>query len=182
MNANSGLDSKETQDFIKEMVEIWDGFVEESGLGKDHPIVKGLEEGRTLAQITGLTRDDLDVLYAHGFSLLNKGSYDKAVTIFGNLTMIDPLEGKNHYCLGVALQMMGKHEVARDTFLSFLMLEATNPDGYLRLGESMMALGDRDMAIGAFELAELEAKREGADPHCLIEAQQKLEMARNGVS
>lgn len=157
------------------MVSFIDTFLKESGLDDD-PIVQGLKDGNTAAQTLGLGREDLEVLYAMGFNALNNGEPQKAYDTFFQLTMIDPLEAKNYYCVGVSLQMMGEHARAAEMFVNFLGLDATNPDGYLRYGECLLALGETGEAREAFALAEAEAAKGNGDTAALEEAQAKLAM------
>lgn len=147
-------------------------FVQEAGLA-DHPTIKDLEMGLTMAQSMGLTRDDLDVIYAMGFQKLTGADFKAAEDVFAYLVMIDPLHAPNHYCLGVSRQAQARHDEAEMAFLGFLAMDATNPVGYLRLGECRQAQGDRKMALEAFSLAEAECLKGHGDTLTLQEARAK---------
>lgn len=151
-------------------------FLKETDLDK-HPVVEGMMAGQSAGQAMGLSRDDLEVLYAAGFNQLNAGNFAKAEDAFMYLCMIDPLEAKNHYCFGMALQMGGKPEQAAPIYINFLGLDATNPYGYLRYGECLMAQGDRAEALEAFRLALAEADVNDKDPAAAAEARAKIALA-----
>jgi Flp pilus assembly protein TadD len=144
----------------------------------ENPVVRNMMEGLTLAQSMGLTRDDLEVLYAASFRQLTAGNFAGAVDAFGYLVMIDPLHAPNHYCLGVAWQGMGRIAEAEREFVNFLALDATNPDGYLRLGECYLHRGASDLAQEAFELAEAECRNGHGDDITLNEARAKLALVK----
>ena len=128
-------------------------------LGYDqNPTLQAVADGQTIAQARGLTRDDLEVVYTVGFQLMTAGDLSRAEDTFITLAMIDQLEAKNHYCLGVSRQLQEKWLPAFDDFIRFLALDATNPEGYLRAGECKAALGERDEAHAYFELALAEAE------------------------
>lgn len=153
-----GSTTAETLRNAEAIAALWDRFKAESGLA-DHPIVKGLEEGRTLAQIQGLTRDDLEVLYTQGYRLLSQGMRDKAEVVFTQLVMIDPLMARNHYCLGLCHQMAGDPGRALGLFEISVALDATNPEGLMKMGECHLAL-DRPMdAAACFRMALAEARK-----------------------
>lgn len=151
-------------------------FLAETGLDSD-PIIKEMMEGQTAAQAMGLTRDELEVLYAAGFNQLNAGEFATAREAFTYLCMIDSLEAKNYYCLGMAHQLEGAPEKAAPVFINFLALDATNPHGYLRYGECLMAQGERSEALDAFRVALAEAEKNDRDPAAAAEARAKIALA-----
>jgi type III secretion system low calcium response chaperone LcrH/SycD len=145
----------------------------ENGLDKN-PDLLAVLDGQTIAQVRGLTRDDLEVLYAYGFSFITRGDTPKAEMIFSQLCMIDPLEAKNHYCLGVVRQMKQDWNTAIDDFARFCALDATNPEGYLRIGECLTAKGDRVEARKAFDVALREARKGHGPANAAAQAERAL--------
>lgn len=148
----------ETLRRVEAVAGAWAQFKAESGLA-DHPIVQGLEEGRTLAQIQGLSRDDLEVIYTHGFRLLSQGMRDKAEIVFTQLVMIDPLMARNHYCLGLCHQLAGDPGKALGLFEVAVALDATNPEGLIKMGECHLALNRPEDATDCFRIALAEARK-----------------------
>ncbi len=132
-------------------------------------------ECETLAQIKGLSRDDLEVLYAFGFNMLTAGETQKAEDIFLQLCMLDPLEAKHHYCLGVVRQMKKRWLLAVDDFHRFLAMDATNPEGYLRIGECEVALGNHQSARDYFETALANAQNGHGPKDAAAQAERALE-------
>lgn len=139
----------------------------EAGFDKD-PSVLAVLGGETIAQVKGLTRQDLELLYAYGFKFLANRDAERAEDVFAHLCLIDPLQAKNHYCLGVVHQIKQQWDIAIDDFSRFCALDATNPEGYLRIGECLTAKGERAEARDAYEVALLEA-RKGRGPKNAVE-------------
>jgi type III secretion system low calcium response chaperone LcrH/SycD len=161
------LNGPDVTKHLEEGLKLGMQVLAEHGLDKD-PNLLAVLEGQTIAQVKGLSRKDLEVLYAYGFGFLANRTPKKAEDVFAYLCFIDPLEAKNHYCLGVAHQMQQQWQMAIDDFGRFCALDATNPEGYLRIGECLVALGDRDEAREVFDVALKEA-RKGHGPKNAVE-------------
>lgn len=145
----------------------------EAGLDQD-PSFRAVLDGQTIAQVKGLSRTDLEVLYAYGFSFLTRGDTKRAEDVFLHLCFIDPLEAKNHYCLGVVRQMKQQWDTAIDDFARFCALDATNPEGYLRIGECLTAKGDRAQARQVFDVALREARKGNGPKNAVEQAERAL--------
>lgn len=143
------------------------------GLDKD-PSLLAVLDGQTIAQVKGLTRTDLEVLYAFGFRFITNGDTKRAEDVFLQLCLIDPLESKNHYCLGIVRQMKQQWDMAIDDFARFCALDATNPEGYLRIGECLTAKGDREQARQAFDVALREARKGRGPKNAVQQAETAL--------
>lgn len=143
----------------------------------DKPGVKDLDDGLTRAQSMGLTRDDLDVIYSLGFQKMTGADFKAAEDVFAFLSINDPLHAPNYYCLAVARQAQGKYDEAEMAIYGFLAMDATNPNGYLRLGECRQARGDRGGALEAYKLAEAECRNGHGDAVTLEEARAKRALA-----
>lgn len=145
----------------------------EVGLDKD-PALLAVLDGQTIAQVKGLTRADLEVLYAYGFSMIAGGDADRAEPFFMHLCFIDPLIAKNHYCLGIVRQMKQQWDTAIDDFARFCALDATNPEGYLRIGECLTAKGDKAEARRVFDVALREARKGHGPKNAVEQAERAL--------
>jgi type III secretion system low calcium response chaperone LcrH/SycD len=165
---------------VEAVAEAWAQFKTDSGLA-DHPIVLGLEEGRTLAQIQGLSRDDLEVIYAHGFRLLSQGMRDKAEIVFTQLVMIDPLMARNHYCLGLCHQLAGDPSKALGLFEMAVALDATNPEGLIKMGECYAALNRPEDAADCFRIALAEARKGNGTEDAAARAAARLDSVSQGA-
>lgn len=157
----------EAQKSLQEGIEMAMKILAEHGLDKD-PSLLAVLDGQTIAQVKGLTRADLEVLYAFGFNFIVNRDAKRAEEVFTHLCLIDPLQAKNHYCLGIIRQMQERWDTAIDDFARFCALDATNPEGYLRIGECLIAKGDRDEASKMFNVALREA-RKGNGPKNAVE-------------
>jgi len=164
---------------VKDGAEIALKALAQAGLDKD-PNLRAVLEGQTIAQVRGLTRADLETIYALGFRFLTGGDTERAEAVFFQLCFIDPLEAKNHYCLGVVRQMKQQWDAAIDDFARFCALDATNPEGYLRIGECLVAKGDRDQARDAFEVALLEARKGHGPKNAADQAERALSVLAKG--
>lgn len=161
---------------------LWEAAAGRVDFDPANAVVAGLLEGRSLAQIQGLSREDLDVLYTYGFNFLNAGSFEQAVVVFSQLTLIDPLESRHAYCLGVCFQSMGQHQRACDAFVAFLALDPVNPAGYLRLGECFAAQGDHEGAREAYGLARAEADKGNGSEAIRDETYRRLAQLTQGAA
>ena len=150
-------------------------FLSASGFDQN-PLVKGMMAGATPAQSLGLKRADLDALYGVAFASLTSGDMQRADDLFMYLCLLDPLEARYRYCLGVIAQQRGTFDLAVEHFINFLALDATNADGYLRLGECYAALGNKTEAREAFEIAAAEAAKGNGDAAALAEARRNLSL------
>ena len=151
----------------------------EVGLDKD-PKLLAVLDGQTIAQVQGLTREDLETIYAYAFRFITNGDTEQAEAMFLHLCLIDPLVAKNHYCLGVVRQMKQQWDSAIDDFARFCALDATNPEGYLRIGECLVAKGDRAQAREVFEVALLEARKGHGPKNAVEQAERALSMLDKG--
>lgn len=162
-----GFKRPEVAKEIEEGVRLAMKALTDAGLDQD-PAFQRVLAGETIAQAKGLTRADLEVLYAYGFRFIANRDTKRAEEVFVHLCMIDPLQAKNHYCLGIVRQMQEQWDAAIDDFARFCALDATNPDGYLRIGECLTAKGDRVQARQAYNVALREA-RKGRGPKNAVE-------------
>ena len=124
-----------------------------------------LNEGVSMAAIAGITRAELDGLLAAGGRQLQAGDHEAAQGTLSGLLSLDPTNEKAAYLLGVSCQAQGAYELAGQFYIQFLAFDATNPQGYLRLGECFAANGEPEGARGCFEAAKLMGADDGkADP------------------
>ncbi|MBB3950332.1 tetratricopeptide repeat protein [Aureimonas jatrophae] len=124
-------------------------------------VVEHLKAGLTPRNILGLTEAHLDALVMQASQFMAYGQLEKARDILLQAHQLDPLYAKALFAIGTTYQMEGDLRRAAHFFMHFLALDATNGDGYLRLGECLMAAGElpeaRD-ALGAAKAFALEGK------------------------
>lgn len=169
----------EVQKSLEKGIEMGMKALADVGLDKD-PALLAVLDGQTIAQVKGLSRDDLEVLYAYAFRFLANGDLRKAEDGFSYLCLIDPLVAKNHYCLGVARQMQEKWDMAVDDFARFCALDATNPEGYLRIGECLTAKGDQVAASQAYNVALREARKGNGPANAVEQVERAIAILNKG--
>ena len=144
---------------IKQTVETLDYAMAKS----DNPAMKARWErlcnGETMAQVLDITKEEMEGLYAYGFSHIQQNAPDKGLEVFRQLIGLDPIEAKYRYCEGICHQMKGDLPEAARAYMEFLGLDATNFDGYMRLAECHLASGEPDLARRYFSIAIAEAEK-----------------------
>ena len=133
-------------------------------------IIEATRDGRSLGDVLGITREQKAALLDLGCRLIQVGQLDKATDALLRLNQLDPLEERAMYALGVICQTRGELNKAAQMYLQFLALDATNPMGYLRLGECLVAAGEFDEAYAAIITAHDFAQEGKGQPGNLDEA------------
>lgn len=140
-------------------------------------LIEATSDGSSLADVLGITKEQRQALLDTGIRLIQLGQLDKASDVLMRLTQIDPLEERAMYALGVVCQMRGELQKAAQMYLHFLALDATNPMGYLRLGECLVAAREYDEAYSALDMARQFAAEGKGEPGTLEEALALLEVS-----
>lgn len=140
---------------------------------EDTPYYQAIRSGATPAAALGLDQRHVEALYQQGYDLLAVGNIEKARAVLTTLIQLDPSEERGVYALAATYQMEGRFDVAAQIYTTFITMDATNPDGYLRLGECLEALGETENAAGCYEIALGEAERGHGSPDSLQQARAK---------
>lgn len=138
---------------------------------RQESIVEYLRQGLTLGNILGITPKDMNALIAQALRFIEAGRRDKARDVLLRCHQLDPLEARAVYVIGTTYQMDGDLERAAHFYMHFLALDATNPDGYLRLAECLMAAGEIDNARDAVGAAAGFARQGKGRPEALAHAE-----------
>ena len=139
-------------------------------------IVERLGSAATLGDAIGITDEQRGALLDLGCRLVQFGKLDDAFAILLRLVQLDPLDERATYALGVIFQLRGELQKAAQMYLYFLALDATNPAGYLRLGECLLRAGEHEEACKAFRTARDFAKEGKGQPGDAAEAARMLEL------
>jgi tetratricopeptide (TPR) repeat protein len=142
------------------------------GIENKH-ILDAVRSGATPAAALGLEQRHIEALYQQGYDLLAVGDTEKARSVLTMLIQLDPSEERAIYALAAAYQIEGRFDTAAQIYTTFITMDATNPDGYLRLGECLEALGETENALGCYEIALGEAERGHGTPESLAQARAK---------
>lgn len=140
---------------------------------EDTPYYQAVRAGATPAAALGLDQRHIEALYQQGYDLLAVGDIEKSRGVLTTLLQLDPSEERGVYALAATYQMEGRFDVAAQIYTTFITMDATNPDGYLRLGECLDALGETENAAGCYEIAVGEAERGHGSPESLMQARAK---------
>lgn len=141
----------------KRMIDSYFDGLKLSGKLKD--IADLMREGFSLGDLLQIKPQHKDALVVHGLRLLQAGQNSNARDVFTQLLMLDPLEARAMYGLAVGYQLENDFETAGQLYFHFLALDATNCEGYLRLGECFLGNQEDDLAKGCFETAKALADR-----------------------
>lgn len=118
---------------------------------KQQDIIDLVRRGIFLGEILELTQDHKDALLTHGLGLIQLGEIQKGRDVLTQLFVLDPLEARAVYGIGVSYMLQNQFEGAGKLFLHFLALDATNPEGHLRLGECFLGNQEYDHAADCFD-------------------------------
>lgn len=121
-------------------------------------ILSLLGEGLSLADIFSITQDERDAVLLLACRQMQAGDIASAKPLLTRLVMLEPTDGRALYALAVAHQAGGDPVVAGKLFVYAIALDATNPEGYLRLGECLLANREVEAARGCFEGAKILAR------------------------
>lgn len=118
-------------------------------------ILRLTREGLTLADIAGLTKEQLDALLAQGMRFVELGQTQAARDVLQRLNQLDPTDKRAYYVIGTTYQLDGDLARAAHFYMQYIAFDATDPDGYLRLGECLLAAGETENARSALLSAQV---------------------------
>ena len=94
------------------------------------------------------------------------------------LTLLDPLDSRVLYVLGSTYQAENNLPAAARFYLQFLAFDATNADGYLRLGECFLAAKEFEEADQTFKIALSTGTKNGASEKTIAHARHMIEVTK----
>lgn len=110
-----------------------------------------LFQGGTVADIYGVEANDLEPVYALGFSLYNQARWSEALQVFSYLAYHSHLDQRFHVARGACLQMMKQFEEALRAYGPAYVLDASDPVVCLHIAECFIALRKKDEARSVLE-------------------------------
>lgn len=110
-----------------------------------------MQEGLSLADIFDIKKEHRDAMLIQGIRLLQHGEPAKARDLLVGLYEIEPMDERVIYALAATYQVEGDYATAGKLYVQHLALDATNPEGFLRLGECFLANQELDEAVDCFE-------------------------------
>ena len=110
-------------------------------------------QGGSLAYLKGITKDELEAVYAVAYSQFSQHDYEKAEKLFAFLCMYEHREEKHWMGLGASRQNQKNYQGAAAAYGVAALLDIENPLPALQAGECFLAQGTLDMAERAFKVA-----------------------------
>jgi tetratricopeptide (TPR) repeat protein len=112
-----------------------------------------MNEGLSLGDILGVTKEQRDALLNLAIGFIKSNEIQKAQDVLLKLIQLEPLDERANYVMATTYQLAGDFATAGKLYVQFLALDATNPEGYIRLGECFLGAGELDDALASFETA-----------------------------
>lgn len=135
--------------------------------------------GEPVSVMLGLEKGHRDAIVKQGLQYLQISRLDEAHDWLSFALLADPLDERALYGLGVVAQLRSDVKAAANYFIHFIALDATNPDGLLRLGECLLANRETDAAVSSFKGAIALCEAGYGQPRQLANAQALLALTEN---
>lgn len=113
-----------------------------------------LSAGGTLKDVRGLSREDLETIYAIGYNLYNQAQYEKAEPMFQFACFYEHTEARYWVALGNCRMMAKKYQPAIDAYGMGYALDLANPWPVIQTAICYLALQDKGQAAEALKLAD----------------------------
>jgi Flp pilus assembly protein TadD len=126
---------------------------------RQQSVIDLVRQGLSLADIFQVTQRERDAVFLVACRQIQAGNIGKARDSLISLYQLEPLDARVIYALAVTYQVEGNFSIAANLYISFLALDATNAEGYLRLGECFLAAREYEHAQQSFEFAKTECER-----------------------
>lgn len=151
---------------------------------KSREIFERLGGGESLADIMGITKEQRDALLVQGYRQFQGGDIAGAQNTLTQLYHFEPTDERVIYALAATYQAQEKYAEAGKLYVTFLAFDATNPQGYLRIGECFLANREFDDAKAYFEAAKIQAAGTKEAPAVNAHADSMLSVlaSRSGVN
>lgn len=155
-------------------------------MGTEHDnekLVKFLTENMgELRDAIGLTKGELEALYAEAYGYYQNAEYENAATAFANLTQIAHLDRRFHLGHGAALQALGLYTEAIRSYMIASTLDLTDPEPSLSIGYCLVQMQQYEEAKNVLNLV-IEETQDNVDQktfhtraHALLNKIQQLEL------
>lgn len=134
-----------------------------------------LNKGMSLAELKGVSEEQLEALYAIALQHYNAENYDDAIPLFKMLALYNSNEPKYFMGLAACHQELGNYELAVETYGSAaLMCALTDPRPFYFAALCLLKLQRKDDAITTLESLAITASTEHPDAQEYIDKAAKL--------
>ena len=120
------------------------------------------DSGVTLAQLQGVTDQELDATYRLGYVAYSAGNYSAALDVFRFLCTYQHMEARSWHGLAACQQALGAYEPAVLSYFNAALLGDDAAGELLHAADCCLADGDRDGALHLLHLVVLAAADESA--------------------
>lgn len=98
----------------------------------------------TLAQATGITAEQAEVIATMGCDLASSGQLNDARVVFEGLVALNPLDASAHAALGTIYQKLGRLDEARASYDACIKLHPRHPIALANRGELRVLAQDSE--------------------------------------
>lgn len=112
-----------------------------------------LEQGKTLAELTDVSLQELENVYSRGFGSYQQGHYSRALEDFSYLVIHNPWDRRFYIALGSTLQCMERYKEALSFFALALFMDSCDPAASYRIAECFIGLKEITSARDALQTA-----------------------------
>ena len=117
-------------------------------------VIEGFAAGKTVAEMRGLSPDEVEAIYSLGYTYYQVGKLDEAEKVFRFVCFMDHLDSKYWLALGAVLQSKRQLDEAVKVYANILLMNMNESRAYYRIAECKLALGNRAEAKEALEMLE----------------------------
>ncbi|NRD74523.1 CesD/SycD/LcrH family type III secretion system chaperone [Shewanella sp. VB17] len=135
-----------------------------------------LVEQKTLAELAGLSSQDLERVYDSGLGKYQAGLPAEAIVDFTYLVMHQPWDRRFHLALASSFQWLGECRHALIFYGYALAMDACDPSTSFRIGQCLLSLDGEAAAIEALQMAIKQSYSKPEYHGVGVQAQALLEM------
>jgi type III secretion system low calcium response chaperone LcrH/SycD len=103
-------------------------------------LIKNIQEGYSLAAAMGISKDQLEAIYATAYQFFNQGKYEKAMKLFGFLLIHEQSDRRFFIAFGTCLQMLNTPDEALKYLGIASVWEPSDPGPAVQVAECLLAL------------------------------------------
>lgn len=117
-------------------------------------VYDALSKGAKIADVLGITKENIEAGYALAYNLYKSGKYKDAETMFRGLCLYDGDDPRLWMGLGACLQARGEYAIAAETYgMAGLAGGMQDPTPFFYGGLCHLKLGNAEDALASFKVA-----------------------------
>lgn len=139
-----------------------------------------LIEQKTLAELAGLSSQELEEVYESGLIKYQAGLPSEAIVDFTYLVMHQPWDRRFHLALASTLHWLGEYQNALTFYGYALVMDACDPSTSFRIAQCLLSLDEEATAIEALQMAITQSYSKPEYHEVGVQAQTLLEALNHG--